>query len=121
MLHYCELFPCHSTAVSENNIHSRLVTALTPKRGSGSEVEQVGTILEQKSCMLQVSCENLCPTLLVDLSPFTTVVGQSFHSFAVNICTQAVNKQHARSLPQSTLFNLSVMSIHLLKYCAIYI
>ena len=71
--------------------------------------------------MLQVSCENLCLTLLVDVSPFTTVVGQSFHSFAVNTCTQAVNKHHARSLPQSTLFNLPVMSSQLLEYYAIYI
>jgi len=92
-MHYCELFPSHSTAVSENNVHTRLVTALTPKRGSGSEVKQV-------------SCENLCLTLLVDLSPFTTV---------------AVNKHHARSLPQSTLFNLPVMSSQLLEYYAIYI
>ena len=115
-MHYCELFLSHSTAVSENNVHTRLVTALTPKRGSGSEVEQVGTILEQKSCMLQVSCENLCLTLLVDVSPFTTVVGQSFHSFAVNTCTQEVNKHHALSLPQSTLFNLPVKSSQLLKY-----
>ena len=54
--------------------------------------------------MLQVSCENLCPTLLVDLSPFTTVVGQSFHSFAVNTCTQAVNKHHA--LSSSAIYTL---------------
>ena len=49
MLHYCELFPIHSTAVSETNVHSRLVVALTPKRGSGSKVKQVGINCEQKS------------------------------------------------------------------------
>ena len=48
-MHYCELFLSHSTAVSENNVHTRLVTALTPKRGSGSEFKQVGINLEQKS------------------------------------------------------------------------
>ena len=51
MLHYCELFPSHINAVSETNVNPRLVVALTPKRGSGSEVKQVGTILKQKSCV----------------------------------------------------------------------
>ena len=49
MLHYCEPFPSHSNAVSETNVYPRLVVALTPKRGSGSEVKQVGINFEQKS------------------------------------------------------------------------
>ena len=49
MLHYCELFPSHINAVSETNVNPRLVVALTPKRGSGSKVKQVGINFEQKS------------------------------------------------------------------------
>ena len=47
--------------------------------------------------LLQGSCEVLCTTLLVDLSPLATVVCLTFLSFAVNTCTQEVNNHHAPS------------------------
>ena len=78
MLYYCELFPSHNTAVSENYESFRLLVTFGP--------QGVGLVLKSSRLEPKFSkghlcfrsrCENLCPTLLVDLSPLAIVVGQS--------------------------------------------